>query len=286
MNGLTLFIAHPDDEVFCSGLLCAVTQAGVPVSIVCFTSGEGGTLGYPPVATRDSIADVRRGEMLAAASVIFIADVTFLGYVDPVPSGRQLKAPVHDPDTLRRDIRHQIDRTDPAVVLTHGPTGEYGHPAHVALHGAVADVMRSGIPTDIEFYSFGAFDPAFSRFNSPPRTDWLTVRFDSTDYLDTRTEMLLSHRSQRSVFVGELDSDEEYEEAVRLWFSGMAVENYCRHEYGLAPRRRSDALMRWVNAPGPALGAAEERIRRVYFGSVWALRPVLRGLNRLVRNVR
>ena len=40
-------IAHPDDEVFCSGLLAGAAALGAKVSILCMTRGEGGDCHRP-----------------------------------------------------------------------------------------------------------------------------------------------------------------------------------------------------------------------------------------------
>ena len=49
-------VAHPDDEVFCSGLICALKHLGCHVTVLCLTRGEGGPCdGFP----REELGEIR-----------------------------------------------------------------------------------------------------------------------------------------------------------------------------------------------------------------------------------
>lgn len=280
VGGLLLFIAHPDDEVFCSGLVCGVVDAGVPVNVACLTSGDGGRLGSPPIATRENIAEVRRDEMRESAEVLGVSNVSFLGYVDPEPDGRILRAPEHDATKLRHDLAAEIARRAPTVVLTHGPTGEYGHPAHVLLHNMLHEVLRgpSAEFKHIEFYTFAAFNPTAKAWRSPPRRDWVTFTFDSTPFLTRKTEALWRHRTQYSVFVDVQDSDDTYRDAITEYVGSRRLEQYSRWPRPGESARRVDALMEWVGKSSVQRSAVADVAAKLFFRFMWGLRSTMKGL--------
>ena len=289
MGGLQLFIAHPDDEVFCSGLVCKVAEAGVPVHIVCLTAGEGGRLGSPEIATRDTIAEIRRDEMRRSAAVLGVADVSFLGYVDPEPVGVTLRAPDHNPETLRADIAAEIDRRTPAVVLTHGPTGEYGHPAHILLHNMLRDTLRDTLreaprrrDRDVEFYTFRAFVPSVAAWSSPRRDDWVTFTFDSTPLRARRVDALWQHKTQYSVFVGYQDSEHEYRGAITEYIRKGSLERYSRWPRPDVPARRRDPLMEWAGVESTDGKVIANTAARALFGFLWSVRPALKAIRQVI----
>ena len=59
---------HPDDETFSSaGTIAHYIDQGVPVTYACLTLGQmARNLGDPPIATRESLPDVREKELEAA----------------------------------------------------------------------------------------------------------------------------------------------------------------------------------------------------------------------------
>ena len=78
MNVLALG-AHPDDaEIGCGGTLALHADAGDRVTIACVTDGEAGGMGVPPV----KLARIRREEAAAAAVVLGVEEIRFLGFPD------------------------------------------------------------------------------------------------------------------------------------------------------------------------------------------------------------
>src|SRR5687767_13271952 len=139
-----LFVgAHPDDELYAAGLLAALARRGVRIHLLCLTRGEGGTLGKPPVATRETLGAVRESELRKSAAALGITSLELLGYVDPLPDGKA-RAPEVEPDALGRQIASIAERLQAAAILTHGSNGEYGHPAHRLVHEAVGSLNGEG----------------------------------------------------------------------------------------------------------------------------------------------
>ena len=132
--------AHPDDEGFgCGGTLAMLVSRGAHVTLVCATNGDVGEISDPSLATSETLARVRQEELRNAMRITGVPDVRFLGYRDSGMAGTEDN---NHPDALYQaqpesvvdrlvDI---IDEVDPEVVLTHDPTGGYGHPDHVTVY--------------------------------------------------------------------------------------------------------------------------------------------------------
>ena len=133
-------IAHPDDESFdCGGTLIMLVDRGARVTLVCATNGEGGDISDPALATRETLAQVRREELRQATEVTGVQDLRFLGYRD---SGMAGTVDNNHPNSLCQaepalvvgQLVSIIREIRPDVVISHDPTGIYGHPDHKAMH--------------------------------------------------------------------------------------------------------------------------------------------------------
>lgn len=119
--------AHPDDLDFgAAGTIATWTRAGTEVAYCIATAGDSGQQGDVP---RDQVAPHRMAEQRAAAAVVGVRDVTFLGYPD---------SRVEVSLDLRRDIARQIRRVRPDRVLTWSPVRNWdriahNHPDHLAV---------------------------------------------------------------------------------------------------------------------------------------------------------
>ena len=79
-SALVLF-AHPDDaEFMCGGTIAKWAREGCEVHYVVCTDGSAGS--NEPGASRDQVAPVREREQRAAADVLGVKSVTFLGEID------------------------------------------------------------------------------------------------------------------------------------------------------------------------------------------------------------
>jgi len=119
--------AHPDDVDFGSaGSVARWTDAGIEVSYCICTSGEAG--GFDRSVPRSTMVEIRESEQRAAAKVVGVSDVTFLGY----PDGR-----LESSFDLRRDISRVIRRVRPHRVVGQSPERNFqrvyaSHPDHLA----------------------------------------------------------------------------------------------------------------------------------------------------------
>jgi LmbE family N-acetylglucosaminyl deacetylase len=124
---ILIVTAHPDDVDFGSaGTVAGWTDAGIEVAYCICTSGEAG--GFDRSVPRATMVEIREAEQRAAAKVVGVTDVTFLGY----PDGR-----LESSFDLRRDISRVIRRVRPQRVLTQSPERNFqrvyaSHPDHLA----------------------------------------------------------------------------------------------------------------------------------------------------------
>lgn len=124
---ILVVVAHPDDCDFgCAGSTARWTSEGREVSYCIVTDGDAG--GSDRSATRAEVAQLRRREQTAAAAVVGVSDIAFLGY----PDGK-----VEMSIALRRDISRVIRQRRPERVVTQSPERNYGrifasHPDHRA----------------------------------------------------------------------------------------------------------------------------------------------------------
>ena len=130
-----VIVAHPDDiEFSCAGTIARWVKAGTRVAYVLCTSGEVGIA--DPGMTKESAAQIREAEQMAAAEVAGVNEVIFLRE----PDG--LLQPTLD---LRKRLVREIRRFRPEVVICGDPTivwagNDYiNHPDHRAAATAALD---------------------------------------------------------------------------------------------------------------------------------------------------
>ena len=152
--------AHPDDEGFgCGGTLAALVAGGHKVTLICATNGDVGEISDPELATPENLWQVRQGELRTAMDVTGIKDVRFLEYRDSGMAGTEdndhsaslFQAPA---DQVVGQVSAVIREVRPDVVITHDPTGGYGHPDHVTTcqHTAAAVEVCRGESGPLLYY--------------------------------------------------------------------------------------------------------------------------------------
>ncbi len=217
--------AHPDDVDFgAAGTVAAFTAAGLEVTYCIATSGESG--GSDRAMSRADMAALRQDEQRAAAAVVGVHDVRFLGHPDGAVQ------PTLD---LRRDISRVIRQVRPERVLTQSPERNLdfifaSHPDHLATgeaavdavypdarnpfaHAALLDVEGLEPWTVPELWIMG------------PGGQQAGIAVDTTATVDRKVAALMSHKSQ-------LPDPAGVEQRVREWATGNAAlaglpEGHC-----------------------------------------------------------
>lgn len=138
---LVAFHAHPDDEaLFTGGTLARCAAEGHRVVVVMATSGERGLTG-----ASGSLAQTRRSELAAAASILGVTRVVELGFGDsgmegPVPPGSFCAVPV---EAAAERLASVLTEEHADVLTIYDSAGGYGHRDHIRVHdvGVVAARM-------------------------------------------------------------------------------------------------------------------------------------------------
>ncbi|AQQ54340.1 bacillithiol biosynthesis deacetylase BshB2 [Planococcus lenghuensis] len=127
---------HPDDEAFgVSGTISSYIEQGTPVTYACLTLGEmGRNLGNPPFATRESLPDIRKQELLASAEAMGLEDLRMMGLRDKTLE-------FEDDEKMVQLITELIDETNPSLIITFYPNYAV-HPDHEATARAVIRAVR------------------------------------------------------------------------------------------------------------------------------------------------
>jgi len=203
MPRILTIIAHPDDETMLSGgALALLARAGAEVHYLCATRGEGGEVGEPPISTREELGAAREHEMRCAVQTLGGAGVEFLDYIDPlVGENDELHSYTDDFDQLVDHIIKHIQRLGPKIVITHGSSGEYGHPAHILTHYAIRKAIEKLGGQAPMLYTFSAAFPAHPRPRLTNEDDPAHILLDISPAFRQKADAALCHKSQHALFV-------------------------------------------------------------------------------------
>jgi LmbE family N-acetylglucosaminyl deacetylase len=191
---ILVVLAHPDDpEFFCGATIARWTAAGHQVSYCLLTCGDKGT--QDRTLTPEDLCQRRQAEQRAAAAVLGVRSVRFLGYPDGYLT----------PDIdLRRAVTRVIRQERPEVLVTCDPTMLYvrevllNHPDHRAAGQATLDAVYPATRDHLYF-------PELLQENLEPHIVpevWVsiprepTVELDVTDTWEIKIRALFEHKSQ------------------------------------------------------------------------------------------
>ena len=184
---LVLF-AHPDDaEFMCGGTVAKLVRNGNEVTYLSATDGNRGM--HTTDVTPEMMAQVRRREMRAAAEVLGVKEVIFLGYEDG-----QLK----EVRNLVGDFMRAIRKIRPDILLTFDAWRPYElHPDHRAVGFAAAE---AGYLADSPWYhpehvveKLEPYKPQEIYLFAPGELNYWV---DISDTIQLKIEALKCHASQ------------------------------------------------------------------------------------------
>ena len=194
-----MVIAHPDDEIFVSGTLCLLREGGFETHLLCVTDGSGSDSALlATLAQWSPPRDIRRLELQLSAKALGVSTVSLLDYPDASAPGWSGDCP-WDQQALAADISKRIAELEPSLILTHGPQGGYGHPAHKqTFHSVMRAAQICGFSGSV--YSFcgkaSSLDYLWRYFDQP--SDLLV---DVREFVSRRAASLSYHQSQKDFFL-------------------------------------------------------------------------------------
>lgn len=205
---MVVVLAHPDDESFpLGGTLAKYVARGVEITLICATKGEAGIPGLSGEAT----ARLREQELYAAAAVLGVADVRFLGW----PDGKLEKL---DQDVIVEQLTAILNEIRPQVVITFGADGISGHPDHVAIHHLATAAFKQMQGSSLLYYiaPSEATQQGCGVIPSKAAAGGPTVGVDVGEFLVTKVRAAQCHVSQKPPFAGDPE---------------MAAQQLACHEY-------------------------------------------------------
>ena len=225
-------VAHPDDADFgAAGTIAGWTAAGIEVAYCVATYGDAGGFDDTP---RAQMPVLREAEQRAAAKILGVDDVTFLGYPDGAVTVTL---------DLRRDIARQIRRVRPQRVIVPSPERNWqripaSHPDHMAVGEAAMCAVYPDARNPFAFPELLA-DEALDAWTVPevwvmgaPQPDHYV---DITDQFDTKVAALLAHVTQTAHF-------DDVDGFLRRWATAAAAA-------GGLPEGRLAEVFRVVTIP-------------------------------------
>jgi LmbE family N-acetylglucosaminyl deacetylase len=201
--------AHPDDIEFgCAGTVATWTDAGAEVTYCIVTDGSTGTQDRSLMG--EPLAAIRRAETEAAAEIVGVTDIVWLGYRDGY---------VEYTLDLRKDIARVFRERRPHRYLVLDPATTMGdrfinHPDHRAVGHASLDVAMTAGTTPGHFPEL--LDEGLDPWRGLRET-WImgpaggSHVVNITDTLERKIDALMCHASQ----VG--DDRTEVEGWLRTW---------------------------------------------------------------------
>jgi len=216
---LLIVLAHPDDEIFCGGVLAHLTERGVRVTLVCATDGEAGKP-HPSLGPVEDLGTLRVEELRLSCTRLGIGEPVRLRFHDSARKERQRHDDPHalanvDMLDVEAAIRGIIADVKPQVIVTFDPHGTYYHPDHLAAQRATtaaffsSGAMGSEAPERL-FYATMLRD-VFQRLADASRgrgitdgldpdvfassAEMIAVSFDASPYLERKFSALAAHRS-------------------------------------------------------------------------------------------
>jgi LmbE family N-acetylglucosaminyl deacetylase len=214
------FHAHPDDEAIATGgVMAQASAAGHRVVLVLATRGELGEVAEGVLRDGEELAERRVVEAAAAAAILGVERIEFLGYRD---SGMSDDPRRHDAGSFASaDVEEAARRLaailveENADVLTvYDSNGNYGHPDHIQVHrvghraGELAGTPAVFEATMNHDYIVGLIremgeqmpdsverpDPEDMNLGVPEST--ITTRVDVTAFVDAKRAAMAAHASQ------------------------------------------------------------------------------------------
>ena len=221
--------AHPDDVDFgAAGTVASWVAKGTEVTYCVITDGDAG--GFDPTVPRSEIPRIRREEQVAAARILGVNDVRFLGYRD---------GELEVTHGLRRYISLVIRDVRPQRALIQSPERNWrripaSHPDHMAAGEAAIFAIYPDARNPFAHTSLLA-DEGLDAWTihdvwvmAAPEPNYV---LDVTDRIDLKLAALRAHESQ-TAHMDDLD------ERIRGWMTGAA-------EHGGLPRGRlAEAFLR------------------------------------------
>ncbi len=218
---LVTFHAHPDDEAIATGgTMARAKDEGHRVVLVLATRGELGEYAPDALAAGETLTERRVAEVQAAAEILGVDRVEFLGYRDSGMDGEDTNNnegafAIAEVEEAAARLAELLREEQADVLTVYDDHGGYGHPDHVQVHrvGVRAaelagtrrvyestmnrDHIRRLMEQRSELMPDGPDTPDAAQmddFGSPE--DIITTTVDVSAFVDRKRAAMAAHASQ------------------------------------------------------------------------------------------
>jgi LmbE family N-acetylglucosaminyl deacetylase len=191
-SAMVLF-AHPDDaEFMCGGTVARWATEGCAVHYVVCTDGSAGS--NEPGARREAVAPIREREQRAAAAVLGVKSLAFLGEPDGL---------LEVTAATRKKVCREVRRVRPEVLVAPDPTRVWfadryiNHWDHKQAGLLALTAVMPDAPTRVMFQELE--EEGLEPFEIPNlwlSSDQPDTYVDITDTIDLKIEALAQHASE------------------------------------------------------------------------------------------
>ncbi len=207
-RSLIAVVAHPDDEVLIGGgTLALAAAAGAATGVVSLTRGEAGTASPGSLPAGETLADARERELGDAGRALGVHWARCLRHPDGALAAE-------DAQPIATELSMLLRPHEPAVLLTFGADGLYGHPDHLATRSVallaaerlesrpcvLESVWRPGLMSELvaaagaRGIAVGLWDLRPEMFGAPDAT--VLVSIDVRAAAEAKLRALAAHRTQ------------------------------------------------------------------------------------------
>jgi LmbE family N-acetylglucosaminyl deacetylase len=215
---IVFFHAHPDDEAIATGgTMARASREGHRVVLVSATRGELGEFAPDSLAPGEQLVDRRVAELNAAAEILGVDRVEFLGYRDSGMAGEPTNTDagafaVADIDEAAARLARLLEEEHADVLTIYDENGNYGHPDHIQVHrvgvrGAELARTRRVYEATANRDHLRRLMAMMPREPDDPEVpadletlgvteDQITTTVDVRDYVDAKRKAMIAHASQ------------------------------------------------------------------------------------------
>ena len=230
--------AHADDEFLISPLLARYGRDGAYVYLLIVTRGEkwAPQTKLPP---GEEIAKVRAAEAQCSTSSLGIRPPILLAF-DDGSLGERVRPPWTTLSKVESELRKQLAKLRPNVVITWGPDGGYGHPEHRLVGAVVTQLVQRKVEGAPQYLLYAGLprgrvpdEPKPGDFPwAPVEMEYLTVQVPYTEAdLNAARKSFACYKSQFPKEVLELGPLQWHKEVLqgrvylRPWFGSAKGED-------------------------------------------------------------
>ena len=130
---------HPDDENMIGHVLAKYSRLGHNVYIIIATDGQNGTR-VTTIPAGDSLGLLRQQETKCACEKLKINPPIYL-HIERLDTKFGVRPYLDGRKKGMEEIKNQIKRLKPDLLLTFGPDGEYGHSEHIVTGAMVTELL-------------------------------------------------------------------------------------------------------------------------------------------------